>query len=146
MSRYLFDVETDGFLEELTKVHSLVLRDVDTGEVISCADQPSYVPVETGVRLLMDATEIAGHNIIRFDVPALKKVYPWFKPNGLVTDTIIVASVSAIYGLGSPEQYEGQLLRLVAGVDTKHRAVLSVMRQGLVRQIVLDYRRDYSKE
>ncbi len=36
--------------------------------------------------------------------------------------------------------------RLVAGVDTKHRAVLSVMRQGLVRQIVLDYRRDYSKE
>jgi excinuclease ABC subunit B len=32
-------------------------------------------------------------------------------------DVIIVASVSAIYGLGSPEQYEGQLLRLVAGVE-----------------------------
>jgi excinuclease ABC subunit B len=32
-------------------------------------------------------------------------------------DVIIVASVSAIYGLGSPEQYEGQLLRLVRGVD-----------------------------
>ena len=32
-------------------------------------------------------------------------------------DVIIVASVSAIYGLGSPEQYEGQLLRLVKGVD-----------------------------
>jgi serine protease Do len=36
--------------------------------------------------------------------------------------------------------------RLVGGVDSKSRAVLSVMRQGLVRQIVLDYRRDYSKE
>jgi len=38
---------------------------------------------------------------------------------GLLTreDVIIVASVSAIYGLGSPEQYEGQLLRLVQGVD-----------------------------
>jgi excinuclease ABC subunit B len=33
------------------------------------------------------------------------------------TDVIIVASVSAIYGLGSPEQYEGQLLRLVRGVE-----------------------------
>ena len=30
---------------------------------------------------------------------------------------IIVASVSAIYGLGSPEHYEGQLLRLVRGVE-----------------------------
>jgi excinuclease ABC subunit B len=32
-------------------------------------------------------------------------------------DVIIVASVSAIYGLGSPAQYEGQLLRLVTGVE-----------------------------
>jgi excinuclease ABC subunit B len=32
-------------------------------------------------------------------------------------DVIIVASVSAIYGLGSPEQYMGQLLRLVRGVE-----------------------------
>jgi excinuclease ABC subunit B len=32
-------------------------------------------------------------------------------------DVIIVASVSAIYGLGSPEQYEGQLLRLIQGVE-----------------------------
>ena len=32
-------------------------------------------------------------------------------------DVIIVASVSAIYGLGSPEQYQGLLLRLVRGVE-----------------------------
>jgi excinuclease ABC subunit B len=32
-------------------------------------------------------------------------------------DVIIVASVSAIYGLGSPEHYKGQLLRLVRGVE-----------------------------
>jgi excinuclease ABC subunit B len=32
-------------------------------------------------------------------------------------DVVIVASVSAIYGLGSPEQYLGQLLRLVQGVE-----------------------------
>jgi len=32
-------------------------------------------------------------------------------------DVIIVASVSAIYGLGSPEHYQGQLLRLVQGVE-----------------------------
>src|SRR5688572_19659029 len=32
-------------------------------------------------------------------------------------DVIIVASVSAIYGLGTPEQYKGQLLRLVQDVE-----------------------------
>ena len=32
-------------------------------------------------------------------------------------DVLIVASVSCIYGLGSPEQYEGQLLRTVRGTD-----------------------------
>jgi excinuclease ABC subunit B len=32
-------------------------------------------------------------------------------------DVLIVASVSCIYGLGSPEQYEAHLLRLVKGVD-----------------------------
>ena len=32
-------------------------------------------------------------------------------------DVLIVASVSCIYGLGSPEQYEAHLLRLVQGVD-----------------------------
>jgi excinuclease ABC subunit B len=33
------------------------------------------------------------------------------------SDVLIVASVSAIYGLGSPEQYEGQILRTIKGVD-----------------------------
>jgi len=32
-------------------------------------------------------------------------------------DVLIVASVSAIYGLGSPEEYEGQLLRVYRGTD-----------------------------
>src|SRR5438270_217549 len=33
-------------------------------------------------------------------------------------DVIIVASVSCIYGLGSPQEYEGQLLRVHRGVAT----------------------------
>jgi excinuclease ABC subunit B len=32
-------------------------------------------------------------------------------------DVLIVASVSAIYGLGSPEEYEGQLLRIYRGTE-----------------------------
>jgi hypothetical protein len=32
----IFDTETDGLLDELTKLHCLVLADVDTGELVSC--------------------------------------------------------------------------------------------------------------
>ncbi len=35
---------------------------------------------------------------------------------------------------------------LIRKIDTKHRVILSVMRRGLVRQLVLDYQRDYEKE
>ena len=34
-------------------------------------------------------------------------------------DVLIVASVSCIYGLGSPEEYEGQLLRPYRGTDSR---------------------------
>jgi len=39
-------------------------------------------------------------------------------------DTIVVASVSAIYGLGSPEEYETQLLVLRVGEEHDQRSIL----------------------
>ena len=32
MSRYIYDVESDGLLHTMTRIHCLVLRDVDTRE------------------------------------------------------------------------------------------------------------------
>ena len=39
-------------------------------------------------------------------------------------DTIVVASVSCIYGLGAPEEYEAQLLHLRAGQEIDQRDIL----------------------
>ena len=39
-------------------------------------------------------------------------------------DTIVVASVSCIYGMGDPEEYRGQLLELHTGVDYDQRSIL----------------------
>ena len=50
-------------------------------------------------------------------------------------DVIIIASVSCIYGLGSPEQYEGQLLRLVRGVEFP-------LSEALRRLVMLQYQRN----
>ncbi len=107
LSRYVFDIETDNLLDKLTKVHSLVLKDIDTGEVISCfAGNPAthgYDPIETGLALLADAALIVGHNIIDFDIPALQKVYG-FKPRGLVRDTLILSRLIKADSVSHKEQ------------------------------------------
>jgi excinuclease ABC subunit B len=39
-------------------------------------------------------------------------------------DTIVVASVSCIYGMGNPDEYRGQLLELHTGVEYDQRSIL----------------------
>jgi DNA polymerase I-like protein with 3'-5' exonuclease and polymerase domains len=93
--RVVLDVETNGLLHELDRVHSLVLRNIDTGEVYSCTDQPGYLPVARGLALLSEATQIVGHNIISFDFRAIQKVYPSFqmRQNCDIYDTLVVSRV-----------------------------------------------------
>lgn len=97
MTEYVFDLETNGLLDELDTIHSLVLKDVDTGEVFSYrrdGHPDNLERMNEGVRKLMEADQIAGHNIIRFDLPAIQKLYPWFTyDEAKVTDTLILSRV-----------------------------------------------------
>jgi len=95
MLRYACDIETNGLLHQLDRVHSLVLRDLDTNEVISCSNEGNYVPVQSGLDLLQKADLIVGHNFINFDMRGLAKVYPTFKikENCDVHDTLIISRV-----------------------------------------------------
>lgn len=87
----LFDIETDGLLDVLTQLHVLVIKDTTDGhrEVYRC---------DTGhhaAKVLMDTTlrgeYIVAHNGIKFDIPALKKLYPWFAPDErYVLDTLVM--------------------------------------------------------
>ncbi len=83
--KYIFDVETNGLLDVLTKIHCLVIKDVDTEKVYSFRPDK----VEEGLKLLSEAKEIIGHNIIKFDLPAILKVYPEWKTKAKITDTIV---------------------------------------------------------
>lgn len=90
MSRYIFDIETNGLLDQLDRVHSLVMKDIDTGQVWSLHSDHIF----KGVQRLAEADEIIGHNIIGFDIPALQKVYPWFDiPRERVTDTLVLSKL-----------------------------------------------------
>lgn len=74
MARYAWDSETNGLLDELDRVHCLVLGDLDTGEILDFGPDR----IEEGLRLLMESDLAVAHNGIWFDIPAMQKVYPWF--------------------------------------------------------------------
>ena len=81
----IFDIETDGFVKKLTKIHCIVIQDTETKEI------SKYVTnIEQAITRLENANEIIGHNIIGFDIPAIKKIYD-FNPKGQITDTLLIS-------------------------------------------------------
>jgi excinuclease ABC subunit B len=56
-------------------------------------------------------------------------------------DVLIVASVSCIYGLGSPEAYYGMLLMLEKGQRTSRREILSKLVEILYERNDIDFKR-----
>ena len=87
----VFDLETDGLLNDLTKIHCLVIYDSDADTTIVYNDQGNEEPIVRGVQRLEDADVIVGHNIIGYDIPAIRKIYPWFMPTAFVLDTLLLS-------------------------------------------------------
>lgn len=88
--KYVFDIESNGLLDA-TKVHSLVLRDIESGKVTSCADQVGFRSIQSGLGILSGAEMLVGHNVLCFDLPLLRKIFPDFKPEGRVVDTLVIS-------------------------------------------------------
>ncbi len=88
----IFDIETDGFLDEMTKVHCLVIKSTETGKTMTFGPVGCDQPIGPGLEALMEADLIVGQNVIKFDLVALQKIYPWFKVDqSKVYDTLVVS-------------------------------------------------------
>jgi len=85
MSRLVFDIEADGLLDELTKVHCIAIFDCDTGK----ADLYEPDSIQAALDRIAVADEVYGHNIIGFDLPALDKVYGFKVDINKITDTLL---------------------------------------------------------
>jgi len=84
--RLLWDIETDGF--DVSTIHVIAAMNLDTQETWSFGPGE----IEQGVQLLQSASELIGHNIISFDIPALQKIYPHFDVSDMkVTDTLVLS-------------------------------------------------------
>ena len=87
----IFDLETDGLLKDISTIHCLAIYDIDTEETFSYNDTGNEEPVVRGIQRLADADCIIGHNIIGYDIPVLRKLFPWFISPGTVIDTLLLS-------------------------------------------------------
>ena len=116
--RLLFDSETDGLLDELTKVHCIAILDLDnpSNGVQIYHDDPELVcdgDLECALYELADADEVWAHNAFGFDIRALQKVYPSFKPRGEVHCTLVRSR------LAFPDLWERDCIRKYEGFPSR---------------------------
>ena len=102
----VFDLESDGLLDDVTRIHCLVIYDTETDQTLVYNDEGDQEPIVRGVQILQEAEVICGHNVIGYDIPVLQKIYPWFEPSALVVDTLLLSRL-----------YHNNILEL----DKKHK-------------------------
>ena len=88
-TQLLFDLESTGLLRQGSRIHCIVVRDGDTGDT-SVFDHKPERDLLQGVKQLEQADALIGHNIIGYDIPVIKKFYPWFE-RPYVIDTLLLS-------------------------------------------------------
>lgn len=110
----IFDIEANGLLYNVTSIHCLVIFDTDTNQTLVFNDEGSSEPIVRGVQQLMDADCIAGHNIIGYDLPVIRKIYPWFENPACVIDTLVLSRLyhPDMISLDKKHNWDGMPLKL----------------------------------
>lgn len=88
MATLIFDLETDGLLDTVTKVHCLVIKDVEEGKVYTYSFSNPYERDE-GLGHLQSGDLLVGHNVIKYDLPVLEKLFKITFDKSKVFDTLV---------------------------------------------------------
>ena len=100
----IFDLESDGLYDDVSKIHCLVIYDIQSARTFSYAPDA----ISNAIAHLESADVLIGHNILFYDIPVLKKLHGInFKAR--VIDTLICTRLiwpkETLYDLDD-EQYQ----------------------------------------
>ena len=93
MKTAIFDLESNGLLPEVTTIHCISIKDFETGQMYSFRSDDKERSIEAGLKILSEAKTIVGHNIIDYDLRAIKKLYPTWSYDGSVRDTLLLSKL-----------------------------------------------------
>ena len=84
MSIAVFDVEADNFIEKMTKIHLIVVKDIQKGTYHEFTD------VAEAVSFMDGFDRLVGHNCIVYDLPAIRRFVDW-TPKKIPVDTLLIS-------------------------------------------------------
>lgn len=91
----VFDIETNGFLDTVSKVWCIGIGSVEEKSLTLYADQPGYLPISAGIARLQAAGKLVAHNGIKYDAAVLNKLYgPGTVDTFKIEDTLVMARLS----------------------------------------------------
>jgi hypothetical protein len=91
--KVVFDIETNGLYDDVSCIHCLAYKDLETKEVFIFNDTGSKQSITAGITHLMEADLLIGHNSIGYDLPVIKKLYPFFQTSAQTLDTLILSRI-----------------------------------------------------
>jgi DNA polymerase III alpha subunit (gram-positive type) len=88
----VFDIETNGLLQDLSRIHCMAIYDTETKEIETFNDEKNNkYSITEGLSRLSVASTIVAHNGIHFDIPVIRKLYPFFSTNAEIVDTLLLS-------------------------------------------------------
>ena len=100
----VIDTETNGLLRNATRIHCVSIYWVEEDRTESFNDEPyaknpkdlpmaggSGYSITTAISWIAMAERVVGHNIIGFDLPLIKRLYPFFEYPPVIIDTLLLS-------------------------------------------------------
>ena len=96
MKNLIFDLETDGLLPEVSKIHYIVIKELDKNDRVRTYTRESHRldgvgTIEDGLQVLAGSEMLVCHNIIAYDIPVIQKLYPGWRTNACIRDTLVIS-------------------------------------------------------
>ena len=98
----MFDLDANGLIHDATRIHCVALHWCEDDRTEAYNDEKytskpkerqmaTGLYIHTALQWLETADVLVGHNIIGFDIPIIRKLYPWFNPSGTIVDTLLLS-------------------------------------------------------
>ena len=100
----VIDTETNGLLRHATRIHCISLYWLEEDRTESFNDEPyaedpKSLPmaggqgysITTAITWISLAERVIGHNIVGFDLPLIKRLYPFFEYPPVIVDTLLLS-------------------------------------------------------
>ena len=93
--KIIFDLETDGLLPDVSKVHCIAMTVEGAKAAQVFANEEGYDCLEQGLEIMSSSEGLVGHNIIGYDLPVLKKILGWEPSKHTeISDTLVVSRLA----------------------------------------------------